>query len=144
MSNEVMLRNEDAVMLSGLTEETTSFTSLKVETPEEKAQLYQVMNNPEYRLADCINQTIQVTDVFCEIVEIPREDTGDIDKCPRIVLIDKDGHGYQSVSFGIFSAVKKLFMVFGTPTWETPLPLTVKQITKGTNKMLTLDIGKIK
>lgn len=143
-ANEIAVKSQEELMLNGLTSSNMSFTSLKGETQEEKARLYQVMNNPEFRIADCINQTIYVKDVFVEVVDILRENTGEVDKCPRVVLIDKDGNGYQSVSFGIFSAVKKLFQVFGAPTWEDPIGVTVKQITKGTNKMLTLDIASTK
>ena len=60
--------------------------------------------------------------------------------CPRIVLIDDKGVAYVSVSLGIFGAVKKLIQVYGMPTWSEPLPIIVKQKTKGVNTLLTLDV----
>jgi hypothetical protein len=56
------------------------------------------------------------------------------------VLLDKDHKGYQCVSVGIFGAVKKLFQSFGLPTWTTPINIKVRTITKGTNKILTLEV----
>jgi hypothetical protein len=119
----------------------TSFCSLVATTPAQKAQLYKAMNNPEKRLGDCINMTINAKDIFAEVVECVNKDTGEAKKCPRIVIIDDKGVGYQCVSVGIFSAVKKLFQVFGLPTWQQPIKLKVVQITKGDRKLLTLDIA---
>ena len=127
-----------------LTSRTTQYCSMVANTPEDKAILYNAMNNPAYRLADCINQTINVKDVFVEVVNCTNEQTGEVKPCPRIVLIDDKKQGYQCVSIGVFSAIKKLFGVYGEPdTWVRPVPLTVKQITKGERKMLTLNVATV-
>lgn len=119
-----------------------SFSSLKAETDEEKAQLFNAINNPEKRLADCINMTIEAKDLYIEVVNCTNEETGEITACPRIVIIDKKGVAYQAVSLGIYSALKKVIQIFGSPTWEKPIKLEVKQVTKGARKMLTLNIAK--
>nr|DAP12939.1 MAG TPA: Single stranded DNA binding protein [Caudoviricetes sp.] len=127
-----------------LTSRTTQYSSMVADTPEQKAALFNAMNNPDYRLGDCINQTIKVKDVFVEVVNCTNEKTGEVQLCPRIVLIDDTNKGYQCVSIGIFSALKKLFGVYGEPfTWTTPVPVTVKQITKGERKMLTLNVATV-
>ena len=121
-----------------------SFSSLKANTDEEKANLFNAINNPEQRLADCINMTIKAKDLYIEIVNCTNEETGEITACPRIVIIDEEGVSYQAVSLGIYSALKKVIQIFGVPTWEKPIALEVKQVTKGTRKMLTLNIAKTK
>lgn len=119
-----------------------AFSSLQATTDEEKAQLFNAINNPEKRLADCINMTIKAKDLFVEVVNCTNEETGEVTACPRIVIIDDKGVSYQAVSLGIYSALKKVIQIFGTPTWEKPISLEVKQVTKGTRKMLTLNITK--
>lgn len=123
-----------------LTESSDSFCSLKAETPEEKATLFRIMNSPEKRISDCINQTILVKDVYCEVVQVTNKETGEVNTCPRVVLVDKDGIGYQSVSFGIYGSLKKLFQVYGVPTWENPVSVKVIQISREKNKILSLTI----
>lgn len=124
-----------------LTSAQTQFCSMKAETDEEKAALFNAMNNPSDRLADAINMTIQAKDLYIEIVNCTNEKTGEVTACPRIVIIDEAGKSYQAVSVGIFSALKKIIQVFGAPTWAKPIPMTVKQITKGERKMLTLNVA---
>lgn len=134
-NNALVIAEENAIM--GNEEFYCSFDAT---TPEEKAQLFEIMNNPAERLADNINKTIHVKDVYCEIVDCVNEETGEVTKAPRVVLIDKDNVGYQAVSTGIFSAVKKLFMIYGQPTWEKPIPIEIKQIKKGKKSLLTFNI----
>ena len=131
-------RKELALDLMG--EQKSSFTSLKNETKEEKAVLYKAMSNPDRKLGDCINQVIYAKDLFMETVEMTNQETGEITTCPRIVIIDKDNVSYQSVSFGIFNALKRVISVFGSPTWEEPIALKVIQVTRGEKKMLSLDV----
>lgn len=117
-----------------------SYASMSATTPEEKAKLFNAMNNPDKRLGDCINMKIRMKDLFVEIVNCTNTETGEITACPRIVVIDDKGIGYQCVSVGIYSALKKLIQVYGAPTWETPVTVEVKQVTKGDRKMLTLNV----
>ena len=131
--------DEGEHLIANLTSKTAAFCSFKANTTDEKAKLFEIMNNPEKRLADCINMTIYVKDLYCEVVNCTNTETGEVTQQPRIVVIDKDNIGYQCVSIGIFSAFKKLISIFGEPTWNEPIPLKVKQITKNTRKMLTLD-----
>lgn len=125
-----------------LTTAQTSFNSMKAQTDEERANLYNAINNPEHRLADHINMTIQAKDLYIEVVNCVNQETGEVTPCPRIVIIDTAGKGYQAVSLGIYSALKKMIQIYGAPTWEKGIPLTVKQVTKGDRKMLTLNIAK--
>lgn len=139
-------RNDDNTsMIVDLTSRSTQYCSMTANTDKEKALLFNATNNPDYRLGDSINQTISVKDVFVEAVTCVNRETGEANVCPRIVLIDTDGKGYACVSLGIFSAIKKIFGIYGEPNmWKAPLPLTVKQITKGDRKMLTLNVATVK
>ena len=126
--------------IADLTGRQTTFCSLVANTPAEKAMMFKAMNNPEKRVGDCINMTINAKDLFCEVVNCVNQQTGEVQVCPRIVIIDDKGVGYQAVSLGVYSAIKKIIQVFGAPSWDTPLPLVVKQITKGDRKLLTFDV----
>lgn len=64
------------------------------------------MNNPEHRLSEYINKTILAKDLFCEVVDCVNQETGEITPCPRIVIIDKNGEGYQAVSLGVYAQLK--------------------------------------
>lgn len=141
-TGEVMTMDGDSNFIAELnaSEHIQAYCSMQPKDDKEKALLYNAMNSPEFRLSDKIGETIALTDVFCEVVNCKNPDTGEFKKCPRIVLLDKDHKGYQCVSVGIFGAVKKLFQSFGLPTWTTPINIKVRTITKGTNKILTLEV----
>ena len=125
-----------------LTSAQTQFCSMTAQTDDERAKLFNAMNNPDERLADCINMKINAKDLYIEVVNCTNEETGEVTACPRIVIIDDKGKSYQAVSLGIYSALKKVIQVFGVPTWSKSIPLEVKQVTKGTRKMLTLNVSK--
>ena len=141
---EVERMDDNNNFVVDLTTRTTQYCSMVANTPKEKAVLFNAMNNPANRLGDCINQTIKVKDVFVEVVNCTNEQTGEVKACPRIVLIDDKNNGFQCVSIGVFSALKKLFGVYGEPKdWEKPIPILVKQVTKGDRKMLTLNVATV-
>lgn len=123
-----------------LTTRQTQYCSLKADSDEAKAKLFNAMNNPDKRIGDCINMKINAKDIYIEVVTCTNKETGEVNNCPRIVIIDDKGVSYQAVSIGIYSALKKVIQVFGAPTWEKAIPLEVKQVTKGERKMLTLNV----
>lgn len=136
-----IVNDEGENFIVDLTSRQTSYCSMTAETVEEKATLYNAMNNTEKRIKDCINEVIEIKDVFVEVVNCTNQETGECSRCPRTVLIDVNGVGYQAVSLGVFSALKKLFNVFGEPSeWEAPIKLKIKQISHGTKNILTFDI----
>lgn len=148
MENTLMSVNENPFTEISLKEEITqqndSFCSMKAETAEEKADLFNATNNPAHRISDYINGAINVKDIFCEVVNVTNKETGETSTCPRIVLIDEKGEGYQAVSYGVFSALKKMMAVYGLPTWEPAIPIKIQQITKDKNKMLTFSVVRSK
>jgi hypothetical protein len=136
--------DDDSRFIIDLTSRTTSYCSMKATTAAEKADLYNAMNAPANRLKDCINEVIEIKDVFVEVVHCTNTETGERVPVPRTVLIDSKGAGYQAVSSGIFNALKKLFAIFGEPhTWTAPIKVKIKQISKSaTNNILTFEIVK--
>ena len=127
-------------IVADMTTAKTQFTSMVATTDDEKAKLYNAMNNPDKRLADCINMVINAKDLYIEVVNCTNQETGEVTACPRIVIIDDKGVSYQCVSIGIYSAFKKVIQVYGAPTWDKPVKIRVIQITKGNRKMLTLNV----
>ena len=139
---DVVTMDDDEKMVADLTTRRVSYCSLTAETAEEKTTLYNAMNNPQNRVKDCINETIALKDVFVEVVHCVNRETGESVAAPRVVFIDENGIGFQCVSTGVFSALKKLFAVFGEPkTWEKPVKIKIKQLNRGTDKsILTFDV----
>lgn len=119
---------------------TSMFCSFKAETPEEKKKLFKIANNPEFKIADMIGKTILAKDLYCEEVTLTNKETGETSVAPRIVIIDDKGQGYQSVSMGVFNAIKKVCAIFGNPTWKEPVKLTVVQKSLGKNRLFTFDM----
>lgn len=153
MSNEFALtptpaQNAPAVMEDNnnfITDLTTPaeacFCSLSPSNEKEKIALYNATNNPTARLKSMINKPIKVKDVFVEVVTCVNKDTGEVKKCPRTVLIDDKGKSYTAVSLGVFSALRKLFAIFGTPdTWDEPITITPIGVQKDKYEILTLSI----
>ena len=138
MSEEIIKVNDVASELS--TESASVYCSISGGTREQKALIYNSINNPTHRVGDYINKVINVKDVVAELIELPDEETGEPSVCKRVVLIDDKGESYQAVSEGIFNAVKKAIKIFGAPTWDEPLPVLIKQVNVRSGSMLTFDI----
>ena len=140
----VVVYDENEKMIAELSNKReVQYCSIKPQTEEDEILLFIAMNKPKYRLKDFITKTIELKDVFCEMLNCVNKETGEVNAAPRIVLIDPKGVGYQCVSLGIFSAIKKIFSIKGDPsTWKKPIKIEVQQITKGVNSMLTINMIK--
>ena len=140
-TNETAIAKQDVstIMAGGVG---NSYCSIKVDPTDRKtaAKVYNALNNPEYRIADFINKDIFVSDVLVEVAEVMNEETGELEHAPRVVLIDDKGSAYQSVSIGMLNVVKNAVKVFGEPTWEPPLVMTIKQKPVGRGSMLTAEV----
>lgn len=117
-----------------------AFCSVKAETMEDKALVFNAANNPQHKVADFINKKIMLRDVYAETLEMLNWETGELEKAPRIVLIDDKGEAYECVSVGMFSSLKKLIATFGEPTWEPAIPVVVQQEKVAKGSMLTLSV----
>lgn len=117
------------------------YCSVVANDEKSKKALFNATNNPDFRLAAFVNKPIKVKDIFVEVVECTNKETGEVRSCPRVVLIDDKSKSYTCVSVGVFSALKKLFAIFGTPdTWDKPIEVTPVTIQKDKFSILTLNI----
>lgn len=140
--NEIITTNtKKNEILDGINTATTSiYSSFVAESNNDKAKLYNALNSPEVRIADHIGKEINVKDVIIEPVEIVDEKTGEVRTTPRVTLIDVNGHTYTATSYGIYNSLKRIFGLYGSPTWEEGIPVRVRQLTNGANRIFTLDI----
>lgn len=141
MNETLTVVNKKSEIIDGINTATSAiYSSFVAETANDKAKLYNALNSPEVRIADHIGKEINVKDVIIEPVEIVDDKTGEVRTTPRVTLIDDAGHTYTATSYGIFNSLKRIFGLYGSPTWEDGIPVRVRQITNGANRIFTLDI----
>lgn len=141
-NKELVKYNEEGTnFIVNLKSASTSYCSLNANTQKEKEHLFNIISSPTDRIANIINEIIELKDIYVETVELTNEETEQISFAPRTILIDKNGKSFECVSIGIFSALKKLFQIFGEPCiWEKPIKIKIKQIQRGTKSILTFSI----
>ena len=115
------------------------YCSFAPETLSDKAKLYNAINNPDVQLSDHIGNVITMRDIIIQPVEITSEKDGSTVTAPRVTIIDTDGNSYSCTSIGVYNALRNIVRVFGRPTWTEGLPVVVRQINRGSNRILTLD-----
>lgn len=120
----------------------TSLCSIKPEpgNKEQAKVIFNAMNNPTHNLRDFVNKKILVENVLIEIADILSEDTGEIDRVPRTVLIAPDGTSYRATSKGVFTSIKNAYMALGEAPWNGGIEFEVKQKAVGRGQMLTLEM----
>lgn len=141
MNNAMMTIEEQDMNIFEQGNQKPAYCSIVAESFDDKAKIFNAMSSPDERLRNHINEIIKIRDVYCEIVECVNKDTGETSEAPRVVLIDTEGKSYQCVSSGIFNSLKRLFTVFGMPTWEKGVPCKVKQVSNGERQILTLVVA---
>lgn len=138
MNNELMIINQGG-----------TYSGLSPIVKMEKKTIFNATANPDYRLRECVNMKIQVVGIIVEMVEVKKEVRDkegnicgeELVQAPRIVFIDKEGKSYTATSSGVFNAVGRILALFGEPsTWEEPLNIKPKLLTKGTYNILTLEV----
>lgn len=141
MNNQLMNIEDNELNIFEQGAQKPAYCSIVAESFEDKAKIFNAMSSPDERLRNHINEIIKIRDVYCEIVACTNKKTGETSEAPRIVLIDTEGKSYQCVSTGIFNSLKRLFTVFGMPTWENGVPCKVKQVSNGERQILTLVVS---
>lgn len=122
-------------------------TSLRANSDDRaaSARVFNAMNNPADRVANHINETIEVQDYLIEMTEIEDTDAygnglGSYSVVPRVVLVAPDGTSYQAVSYGISNAVRNAVVVCGDAPWQPPVKFKIKQVPTKRGSMLTVDM----
>lgn len=141
MNNQLMTIEDNELNIFEQGNQKPAYCSIVAESFDDKAKIFNAMSSPDERLRNHINEIIKIRDVYCEIVECVNKDTSETSEAPRVVLIDTEGKSYQCVSSGIFNSLKRLFTVFGMPTWEKGVPCKVKQVSNGERQILTLVVA---
>lgn len=108
-----------------------------------KARIFNSVNSPDKKISDCIGETINLKDIVAHPIQLVDEQTGELIKAMRMVLVDDKGVAYEAVSSGLVNAVARILQIFGQPdTWSEPIK--VKPVQKGTrngnNKVTTLKV----
>ena len=122
-------------------------TSLRA-NPNDRAasvRVFNAMNNPTDRVANHINETIEVQDYLIEMTQIEDTDSygnglGSYSVVPRVVLVAPDGTSYQAVSYGIANAVRNVVIVCGDAPWSPAVQLKIKQVPTKRGSMLAVDM----
>lgn len=135
--NEIMVTNEDTLLPTG---NNTFFSSFKAEDIEAKKKLYNALNSPDFKVADCINREIVIRDAVLTSVSIVDEKTGEVNEAVRSIIIDKDGKTYNATSSGIHGSLRNMMNIFGTLHFEDGLPVIVQQIQTKRGSTLTLTL----
>ena len=117
------------------------YCSMKVTDEKTASMLFKAMNNPDESLANHINENLDITNIFIQPVDMVNQETGEVMGQPRIVLFDKDGKTYVSISKGIYNALKNMCAIVGTPeTWKAPVTIKVTQRQVKERRMLSFDV----
>lgn len=118
VTNDLAASNESTVnaFMGGI------FSSVQAETQEEKLEIYASISDCD-DLKKQVNKVINVENVIIQQVELPNDDTGELEKANRIVLIDNKGKAYGCTSTGVETSIKNLFAVVGAAPWSPAIPL---------------------
>ena len=117
------------------------YCSKEANTDEEKKDLFNALESCDALLNDCVGQEINLKDVYCEEKEVLDEETGETRKKYRTILFDVSGQTYATGSYGIFNIMKKIFAIYGMPTWENGIKVKVTKRPIGNGKTsLTLTL----
>lgn len=135
-TNVLVIDGKNVVMGAGQ----NVYTSLVASTPAQKIELFNKVNSDSLRVADFVNMTIGVKDVYIEEVKCTNETTGEQETAPRIIIFDGEGKAFQCVSFGFLNTLRKMFALLGEPSYETEHHITIKRRGEGTRKVLTFDL----
>lgn len=112
-------------------------STFETATNEQKMALFAAISDAE-QLSDHLNRPIAMTGFVASVVEFADEN-GEMQEGIRMVIVDKDGKGYGSMSQGINRAIKQIVGIFGDPqTWDSPKVFKAVEEGKKPRAYLTL------
>lgn len=97
------------------------FSSVQVETREEKIKLYQLIEEENDALkpaTEHIGTEIELKDVIFRKYDSVDELTGELEEGVLTYLFDKNGTVYVTSSKSVYFSLNKIFKIFGEPTYE--------------------------
>lgn len=89
-----------------------------------KMALYNAMQTSD-RVDEHLNETLHVTNVLAQAVEVANQETGEINSSTRVVIHAEEGD-FAASSPTLAHSFGNLFAIFGTPDkWAAPIVLKV-------------------
>lgn len=102
-------------------------STVDVSTMEGKVRQFDALQDAQ-PIAHFLGKKIELTDIIMQSVEIADSQTGELNPAVRVILVDKGGQSYSSVSETIVKDVRTLLTVFGAPReWGGPLIVKVEE-----------------
>lgn len=116
-----------------------TYCSIPLDTTENKKKVFAISENADGVVADHIDESILLKDLFLQKYEKIDEETGEVITRTRTILISADGTSYASASKGLYNSVLKLIALLGKPDeWDEPIEIKVKEVSIDKGKTYTI------
>lgn len=142
MNNELMNYDNNANVPANFMSEAAADTyiSFKLDNPSSRISAYNAINNPDAKISDMINKTIDLADVVMVPVQLVSDESGEVESAMRSILVDADGTTYTATATGIFNSLKNIYLIFGTLHFDDPIKVEVNQVSTKRGNTLTLKL----
>lgn len=118
----------------------TIVTSLTLSTIEDKKKMFNAMNVTDFSLSDHLDEPIHVVDYLIHDCEIS-DDNGEIQGTKRLVIFDKDGKTYSTVSNSAYDSFGKIITIFGEPSeWNGEIAIRATERKSRKYKFISLEV----
>lgn len=118
-----------------------TYCSILADDEKNKKIMINALNGCDVLLNDIVGETIEIENVFIQEREIIDENTGEVKKKYRTILIDKNGKTYATSAYGVYNSLMNIFALYGTPeSWKEPKTFEVKKIKNNKNGFESLKL----
>lgn len=119
----------ELIKVSDFSDMDFEFTSMALNTIEEKKIFHNATQNPEFKASDFINKSFICKDLYMRKAVI-HDDEGEATEVIQTIFVTPDGKGILSNSIGVAKSVVSIINIFGAPSeWGFEgLELEVKEI----------------
>lgn len=118
----------------------TIVTSLTLSTIEDKKKMFNAMNVTDFSLSDHLDEPIHVVDYLIHDCEIS-DDNGETQETKRLVIFDKDGKTYSTVSNSAYDSFGKIITIFGEPSeWNGEIAIRATERKSRKYKFISLEV----
>lgn len=129
---------ENNLVLTGVSNNV--FCSIKANSDDEAKKLFNALETCDALLNDLVGEEINMKDLYIEERKVQNDNGEEITKY-RTIIFDTEGKTYATASYGVFNTLKKIIAIYGSPTWENGVKVTVAKRPIGNGKSsLTLTL----